>query len=374
MVIGIDIRTFVISQLTGIGIYTWEILNHLFKENTGTQYKLFYNQGFGRQIKQVQEFKNYPNVSLHYHRWPNKFLNFSLKYFKGPCLDELLGGTDIFWFPNLNFWQVSHKSKTIITIHDLSFIRLPWAYSPKMRWWHKLIDLSEKLKSADKIIAVSANTKNDLIELYKLPQDKIEVIYSAVSAEPKANNLISIKQKYNLPNKFILFLGTLEPRKNVEGIIQAFKSLNQIDVDLVIAGGQGWLYKRIYQKANQSKLKNRIHFIGYIKPDDRFAFYKMAQALVWPSFYEGFGFPPLEAMSCGCPVITSANSSLPEVVGNAALLVDPYNINEISLAINQILTSSQLRQNLINKGYEQVKKFDWQTSAKKMAEVFRQIE
>ena len=373
MIIGIDIRTFVASQLTGVGIYTWEILNQLFKEDTQDQYKLFYNQAWGKKIKPVQDLAKYSNVSLRYHHYPNKFLNFSLKYFKKPQLDKLIGGVDVFWFPNLNFWQVSKRCKTVATVHDLSYKRMPWAYKSKMRWWHRAVNPKKKLQQVDKIIAVSESTKMDLAELYSLPQDKIEVIYSGVNARYSTCDIQQVKEKYRLPGKFILYLGTLEPRKNVEGIIQAFEELNQQDLHLVIAGGRGWLYKNIYHSASQSKLKNQIHFIGYIKSNDRFAFYQLAQMLVWPSFYEGFGFPPLEAMSMGCPVVTSNNSSLPEVVGQAALMVDPYNIQEIKEAMNQIINNDQLRQSLINKGYEQIKKFSWEKSAQKMLEVFESL-
>jgi len=369
MVIAIDIRTFVTSQLTGVGIYAWEILNHLFRQDKQNQYKLFYNQTFGRKIKPVQDLANYPNVTLHYHHYPNKLLNFSLKYFHRPCLDELIEGCDIFWFPNLNFWQVSNQCKVILTVHDLSFNRIPWAYSAKMRLWHKLVKPREKFNQVDNIIAVSENTKNDLIDLYHLAAEKIKVVYPGVGLRPKTEDL----KRINLPKKFILYLGTLEPRKNVEGVILALEKISQQDLYLVIAGGQGWLYQKIYKLARQSKVGSRIIFLNYVSPADRFGLYQKAQMLVWPSFYEGFGFPPLEAMSVGCPVITSSNSSLSEVVGEAALLVDPYNINEIAEAINQLLSNSQLRQNLVDKGYEQIKKYSWKESARKMIDLFNRL-
>ena len=159
----------------------------------------------------------------------------------------------------------------------------------------------------------------------------------------------------------------------MEGVIQAFEKVSQEDLHLVIAGGKGWLYKKIYRLFCQSSVKDRIIFLDYVKPEERWQLYEKAQALIWPSFYEGFGFPPLEAMSLGCPVITSVNSSLPEVVGEAALLVDPYNIQEIAAAINQLLIDEKLRQNLISKGYEQVKKYSWENSAQKMLEAFKSL-
>ena len=240
----------------------------------------------------------------------------------------------------------------------------------KMSFWHKVVKPGQKLKSADKIIAVSNSTKKDLVEVYGIPENKVSVIYSGVNVGRGTRDEGLIKEKYSLPHKFILYLGTLEPRKNVEGIISAFEQITDSGYSLVIGGGKGWLYRKIYKKASRSSAKDKIKFIDYVDPADRSALYQLADLFIWPSFYEGFGFPPLEAMSVGCPVITSTNSSLPEVVGDAAILVDPYNVKEITSAMNQILIDDQLRQNLINKSYQQVKKFDWQNTAKEILNIF----
>ena len=400
MIIGVDIRALLESQLTGIGNYTLELLKHLLNLDHQSQYKLF-NNSLKHPSQELMSFlKPLQNVKLYSFRYPSKLLNASLTFIKRPFLDRLIGGADLFWFPNFNFWQVSDQCRTVITVHDLSFKRIPWVYSQKMRRWHKFVNPQEKLRQADKIIVVSENTRKDLMEIYNLPSEKIEVIYPGVNLRPKTalaslrppavrqwrrqcragqqgrpgtEDRISIRPREQLPNNFILFLGTLEPRKNVEGVIQAFEKVSQEDLHLVIAGGKGWLYKKIYRLFCQSSVKDRIIFLDYVKPEERWQLYEKAQALIWPSFYEGFGFPPLEAMSVGCPVITSVNSSLPEVVGEAALLVDPYNIQEIAAAINQLLIDEKLRQNLISKGYEQVKKYSWENSAQKMLEAFKSL-
>lgn len=384
MTIGIDIRALISRQLTGVGIYTWEILNHLFALDQKNKYKLFYNSARGLSSKVKEQFSSYQNVKLFSFKYPNKLLNASLFFLNSPKIDKMIGGCDLFWFPNLNFWSISKNCRSIITVHDLSFKRIPWAYSEKRRLWHKLVKPQDKLRRADKIIAVSENTKNDLIDIYGLAEDKVGVVHPGVEirnptclceaeASLRRRQVSEIRNpNFELPERFILFLGTLEPRKNVEGVIQAFEKVNQKDLHLVIAGGQGWLYQKIYRMARRSKNKDRIVFLDYINPEERWVLYQKAQLLVWPSFYEGFGFPPLEAMSQGCPVITSANSSLPEVVGEASFLVDPYNIEEISQAINIVLNDSQLRQRLIEKGYEQVKKFSWQDSAKKILKLFEE--
>jgi len=374
MIIGVDTRTFAAGQLTGVGIYTWEILNHLLKLDADNQYKFFYS-GFKQcRFERRQRWLNLPRVSWHHYQLPNKLLNFSLKYFHRPFLDEVIGGCDIFWFPNLNFWQVSPAVKTVVTVHDLSFIKMPWTFSPKMRLWHQALSIKEKLQRAERIIAVSENTKTDIMESLGIKSEKIKVIYSGVGNQSETSEIKKIKSKYRLPEKFILFLGTLEPRKNVTGLIQAYESLNRPEIDLVIAGGQGWLYKKIYHRAQKSVLKNNIHFTGYVDPEERRSFYQSAEMLVWPSFYEGFGFPPLEAMSAGCPVITSANSSLPEVVGDGALLVDPYNIQEIKKAMELVLDNQDVRKNMIEKGYLQARQYRWADSAHELYSLFEELQ
>ncbi|MCX6785552.1 MAG: glycosyltransferase family 1 protein [Candidatus Komeilibacteria bacterium] len=374
MKIGVDLRAVSGKQLTGVGTYTLAVLEELLRQDKQNHYKLFCNSLADLPQAVLDRFKN-SNAEIYSFHYPSKLFNGALTFFRRPCLDKLIKGADLFWFPNLSFWSVSQSCRTIVTVHDLSFKKIPWAYSAKMRLWHQLVKPRQKLASAAKIIAVSNNTKRDLMDLYNLPKEKIEAVYPGLpEAEQSSANFQAIKNKYNLPEKFILYLGTLEPRKNIEGIIAAYELLNRPDVDLVIAGGKGWLYRQIYRLAAKSPLKKQIHFINYIQPEDRFSLYRLAAALVWPSFYEGFGLPPLEAMASGVPVITSANSSLPEVVGQAALLVDPYNIAEIKEAMNQAINNPLLRAALIKKGQEQVKKYSWQQTAKQMLKIFEQYE
>ncbi len=370
MIIGIDIRPLLANNLTGVGIYTYEVLKNLLEIDQKNQYKLFFNSARSSDQTKIEELKKFPNVKIYKFNYPNKLLNLAITFFNWPKLDKMVGGCDLFWFPNLNFWSISKNCKSIITVHDLSFKKIPWAYSKKMSFWHKVVKPGQKLKSADKIIAVSNSTKKDLVEVYGIPENKVSVIYSGVNVGRGTRDEGLIKEKYSLPHKFILYLGTLEPRKNVEGIISAFEQITDSGYSLVIGGGKGWLYRKIYKKASRSSAKDKIKFIDYVDPADRSALYQLADLFIWPSFYEGFGFPPLEAMSVGCPVITSTNSSLPEVVGDAAILVDPYNVKEITSAMNQILIDDQLRQNLINKSYQQVKKFDWQNTAKEILNIF----
>jgi glycosyltransferase involved in cell wall biosynthesis len=366
MNIGVDLRPLINTQITGVGVYLLENLKRILELDHKNHYKLFFNSLTGLDKRFVSEIRNEGNAKIYNFHYPNKLFNSSLLGLKRPFLDRLMGGCDLFWFPNFNFWQTSAGCKNIITVHDLSFIRIPWAYSLKMRCWHKLVNPRLKLNQAKKIIAVSGSTKNDLIDIYKIEQSKIEVIYPGV--EPAKDSEVNKP----LPSKYLLFLGTLEPRKNLPAVIKVFEKVQDNDLYLVIAGGRGWLYNNIYKLVGNSLKKSKIIFYDYIDAQDRWRLYQNAQILLWPSFYEGFGFPAVEAMSRGCPVITSANSSLPEVVGRAALLIDPYNLNEMVKAVELLLNNQALRQSLITKGYEQSKKFNWQKSAQQTLELFNQ--
>ena len=247
-----------------------------------------------------------------------------------------------------------------------------------------MINIKKLAGNFNRIIAVSENTKQDIIELCGVSPEKIKVIYSGIGRQYRkinnnagGQNFTSVQKKYNLPKKFILYLGTLEPRKNVEGVIQAYNELRiknreLADVKLVIAGGSGWKVKNIFKEWGKSKYKDDIKFLGYVGADDKAYLYNLAALFVYPSFYEGFGFPPLEAMACGVPVVCSTVSSLPEVAGEAAIMADPYNITEIATAMELILTSYDLRNNLIRKGLEQAGRFSWKKSAEKYLEVFKE--
>ena len=186
-------------------------------------------------------------------------------------------------------------------------------------------------------------------------------------------DIVNFKRAKNLPDRFILFLGKLEPRKNIVSIVKAFNNLKlnskYEDVGLVIAGAKGWLYKDVVKEASGSNNKEQIVFIGQIKDEERFLYYRAANVFVYPSFFEGFGFPPLEAMSCGTPVITSRNSSLPEVVSDSAITVDPYNISELELWITKLLDDKDLSDLMVKRGVEQSSKFNWRNTAIKTLEV-----
>jgi glycosyltransferase involved in cell wall biosynthesis len=382
--------------------YAYNLLKQLFKIDSENKYFLFFNKFGGsskvlKEFPQIKELINKENVKLIGFGFPNKLLNFSLRFLKYPKLDKLIekkinSKVDIWFSPNPGFVNLSNDCKFILTIHDLSFERYPEFFAGKGnlgigyirgRFWHKYVGVKKLCCQADKIIAVSESTSADLEDVYGIECRKIKVVYEGtnMNQESRIKNQESVRQKYDLPEKFILFLGTLEPRKNIAAIIQAFEVLNtkyQIqNTNLVITGKKGWLYDDLFKLAENvgaghcPGLKDKIKFIGYVDEADKSALYNLASLFVFPSFYEGFGLPPLEAMSCGCPVIASTAFALSEVVGDAGILVDPYNINDLAEAMKLVLNNEELKNRLIQKGIKRAKLFNWERAAQESLKVLK---
>src|SRR3972149_2680725 len=234
-------------------------------------------------------------------------------------------------------------------------------FSWKRRFWHFFVNFRRLARASDKIIAVSESTKDDIITHYGISREKISVIPSGIGKQFRAmsrndGELISVQKKYNLPYKFILSLETFEPRKNIISLIKSYEALQLLGNPvfdkyfLVIAGTRGWKDEEIFRAIANSPYKEKIIFPGFIADKDKTALYNLAGVFVYPSLYEGFGFPPLEAMACGVPVIVSHSSSLPEVVGDAGVLIDSYQPEELFRVLQQILTDQEFIDLLRKKG------------------------
>lgn len=369
MNIGIDIRSLMSPTRSGIGEYTHRLLTALFELKTEHQFFLFYNS-FKKNVALKLPWQD---SAIHYTHtaWPNKIFNASTKFLHFPRIDSILTHTtdslDIFFSPNFNFTALSKKTKHIITVHDISFEFFPEFFSPKQRLWHAAINPKKQCTQADILLTPSKNTKQDLVNIYNIPPEKITVMYPGIPPHiiPTSEHN-SVEQKYNLPAYFILYLGTIEPRKNITGLIQAFEKAHTISPDLpalVIAGHTGWNDKEIYQKIYSSPIKEKIHYIGSVPDHDKQALYTRASLFIYPSFYEGFGFPVIEAMQYGVPVITSNRSSLPEITEGAAYLTNPNRPDELAEAMLTILKNPTIRHYFMEKGIQQAKKFNWQTTA-----------
>lgn len=379
MKIVVDTRCLMDGRRTGVEQYTLNLLLALLEIDKRNEYVLFFNSAKPPRFD-FSIFEKYPNVKIKQFRIPNKILNLSFWYLGWPNIDRLCGGADAVFLPNVAFYGVSRYTNLILTVHDLSFERYPEHFGWKRRLWHTFINPRKICRRADKIIAVSNSTKNDVISLYKIYPRRVEVIHSAADDKFRVinrndENLIKVKEKYDLPYKFVLYLGTIEPRKNIIGLIRAFDQL-QIEVHktgneeikkyaLVIAGSRGWMSEKIKEERKKARFRKHIIMLKYVREKDKQYLYNLASLFVYPSFFEGFGFPPLEAMKCGVPVIAANNSSLPEVVGDGGILVDPDKPDEIYQAMKEIILDRDLREKLIKKGLEKAKEFDWKKTAEK---------
>ncbi len=269
------------------------------------------------------------------------------------------------------------KQKNIITVHDITPHLYPNEHPCLIPPYNKLF-LRRSLINADAIIADSKNTKSDLITHLKIPKEKIIPIYLGVEEKfsPALHKeAADVREKFGLPDTFILYVGTLEPRKNLPVLLKACSLLKKQNwqIPLVIAGKKGWLYDKIFKTVRELTLTQNIIFTGYIPDMYLPSLYSAATLFVYPSLYEGFGFPPLEAMACGCPVITSDRSSLPEIVGNAGITIPPDNPQILADEILRIWEDEDIRTELKNKGINRSKEFTWSACAKQTYEIYQQV-
>lgn len=370
MRIGIDIRSLIEPFPSGVSEYTKQIVSLLLQRDTKNEYLFFYNSG--KKIVPIELFKNNDYQSrLRAFNYPNKFFNTSIFLFDRPKIDKLLGGVDLFFMPNANFSALTKSSKLIVTVHDVSF-KYKTFYSIKGFWWHHFIKVNKLLHRADKIIAVSESTKRDIQHSFSISGDKIDTIPLGVSQEKfgkvSQEARLRIKKQYDLPENYLLYFATVEKRKNIASLTLAWKNLVKLkkpNYDLIIAGRIG--SKKLVKKVTG------IKWLGYIPEDNKPALYANAKAFIYPSCYEGFGLPIIEAMAAGLPVIAGFGTSMPEVGQGSVMLVDPNNVNEISNAIDQLMNSQSLRKILINKARGVVRQYTWEKTVDKTIQLFNTL-
>ena len=261
---------------------------------------------------------------------------------------------------------------TVYSIYDLSLRRYSETH-PRERVWFFEYFIKTRLKYARHILTISEFIKQEIIEEFKVPPSMVTAV--PLAPDPlfglcSADIIKKIKTKYNLPETYLLFVSSLEPRKNIDLLIKALQTA-KTDIPLVLVGWHGWGDKKWLEKIKITDLKKRIYITGHVPDHDLKAIYNGAQALVYPSLYEGFGLPILEAMTCGCPVICSNTASMPEVAGGAAILINPAKSNELAHAIETIVYNTEIRNNLIKKGFKQAAGFTWDNTAGKTLDVFK---
>ncbi len=369
MLIGIDGSEAFVKSKTGVENYAYQIIKHLSLLDSKNKYIIYLD----------------PRVNNIEDNWPE---NFKFKVLKWPLMWTQLGlgiqsysdNLDLLFIPSHTLPLIKNPAlKSVVTVHDLGARYLPMMHQIKQRLYLSLMTKLQ-LTNATRLIAVSKATKKDIVKSIGINPKYIEVIYEGFNSDLKKINTDierSILLKLKLEKKkYFLFVGTVQPRKNLINLIMAYSLYvkNKLEVsELVIAGGQGWLSDKIYKLPEELRIKEKVKFLGRVDNQTLAVLYNNALALTYPSFFEGFGLPILEAFNFKLPVITSNISSMPEVAGKGAILVNPYKIEEITLALEQIEKDHKLRQKLINEGLKQLKSFSWKKAAEETLSLFESV-
>ena len=377
MHIAID-YTSAVRQGAGIGRYTRCLIRALAELDAENRYTLFVAGGWGEGDRSWPD-----NFRVRGVPWTDRVMNILWQRIRVPVpIQAVTGRIDLFHSPDFVL-PPTGRTPALLTVHDLSFLRVPEHFVPGFRNYLERA-VSRGVSKACHILADSKSTRDDLLELLGVSHDRITVIYPGVEARftriDEADILAGVTRRYRLPSRFILGLGTLQPRKNFDGLIRAFRSLTAgaagaehfADLHLVIGGGAGWMYENMLKQVKHTGLEGRVHFPGYVKDEDLPGLYTLAAVLAFPSWYEGFGLPVLEAQACGTPVVAANNSSLPEVVGSGGVLVDPSDTEELACALSRVLVDNRCRARLISAGHEQAAKFTWEKAAAQLLTAYHQ--
>jgi glycosyltransferase involved in cell wall biosynthesis len=261
----------------------------------------------------------------------------------------------------------------VTTVHDLSFIRFPHLFR-RINRLYLTVMTRLSARRARRLIAVSEHAAREAVHLLGVSREKVDVVYHGVDRVFRplpAKQVAAFRERQGLPHQFVLFVGTLEPRKNLKGLIEAFSRVYDGRIQLVLVGGKGWLHDDLFARVEALNLGAAVRFAGYVRSEDLPLWYNAATALAYPSLYEGFGMPVTEAQACGTPVLTSNKSSLPEAAGEAALLVDPRDVEEIAAGLNQLLNDDALRRDLRERGLAHARRFSWPRAARQTIQVYR---
>ncbi len=358
---------------TGMGNYIVHLVDEITKLDKTITYIIVVH-------KATRSFFPYGRSNIRYIVMPsflrNNLLRLGFEQFLLPIL-LIFWKVDVYHNPGFSLPLIC-PAKKIITIADMTFFSHGEYHTFFKKKYFKIM-IPWATRTADAVLAISTNTKMDLLNYVHVPDDKIITTLLGVDNTFVAVNYRKAKkylqERYNISGDYFLFIGMLEPRKNITGLIQAFAKIygKNPTSKLVIVGKKGWMYEDIFRMVEKEKLENSVVFTGFIPDKDLPLFYSAALAFVYPSFYEGFGIPVIEAMACGCPVITSNISSLREIAKGAAILVDPKNQEELIAAMDYLITNKKVREELILLGLERAQQFNWKETAVKTLKVYKSL-
>jgi glycosyltransferase involved in cell wall biosynthesis len=377
MIIGIDGNEANVQKRVGISEYAYQLLLQFAEDRSARD----------KDIKFVIYLKDKPLDSL-----PKKNKHWQYRVLKpGKFWTQWRLPLDLYLRhprPDI-FFSMTHYAPryspvpTIISVMDVSYLRFPEMFKTsdlyQLQHWTQY-----SVKNAKKVLTISNSSRDDIINIYKKSQDDVLTIYPGIkhiqSLEPRIYGMNQIQTKYHVTDKFILFVGTLQPRKNIARLIEAFSRIKNADqeekfknLQLVIIGKKGWQYEEILAAPEKYDVTESVRFLENVPDVDLDVFYQHALCYVLPSLYEGFGLPVVEAMQRGCPVITSNISSLPEAGGDAAIYVNPEDVDDIAHKITKVITDEKLRHELKEKGKKQVMKFSWKKSAQQTLDILEEV-
>ncbi len=354
----------------GVSHYIEQLLHHLALVDQHNCYTIHTTHGLDAQALGLP-----PRFAVHASRLPtiNPRIRIPWEQVLAPLLlrwhqADLFHGT-------LNVIPFACPVPGVVTIHDLAFIRFPQTFRAYNRTY---LDFATRVsvRRAVRILAVSEHTRQEVVGLLGVPAERVVVTPNAARDHfrpPDPPTLAAFRARHSLPERFILYVGTLEPRKNLTTLLEAYSQVVRHDpVPLLIGGGKGWMYQPVFERLEALGLRDRVHFVGYIDEQDLPLWYAAARMFVFPSLYEGFGMPPLEAMACGTPVVTSNTSSLPEVVGEAGLMVAPTDADAMAGAMLRLLHDDGLHRHLREQGLRRARHFSWRTTAEQTLMAYEQ--
>lgn len=365
-----------IRQGAGVGNYVRNLAAALLRQDTSNFYTFLAS---GRPTRE-RPFPQAPNALARSISIPDRYLNIIWYRWRLPLYATFFSGqADLYHGPDFVLPPLGRRLRKVVTVHDLAFLDYPqYAIASLAAYLLKVVP--ETIDAADVVCTVSQEVSRTLIKHFHTPARKLVVIPNGVNTyfrrvtDPVLLN--ATRHKYSLKHPLVLAVSTLEPRKNHAGLIRAFYKAQKEKhgpAMLAIAGGKGWLYEETEQLVQELRLEKKVRFLGRVSDLELITLYSLADVFAFPSFAEGFGVPPLEAMACGAPVVTSNTTSLPEVVGDAALMVDPHDTGALAKAINRIIGDKQLQEDLRRKGNERVTHFTWDRSARRQLLVYQRL-
>jgi glycosyltransferase involved in cell wall biosynthesis len=355
----------------GIGTYVRNLLRHLARIDQSTDYVVLCGEGDTATVEKL---------GVNFRAVPEKSRPYSVREQLTVPFDLRRERVDLFHAPHYVLPPLT-PCPAVVTIHDCIHLRFPQYLPNRVAYAYARASLWIATHRSHRILTVSEASKRDILRYFRVPEKKIDVIYNAIDERfgqpPNPEEMERVRERYQLDDPFILYAGNIKPHKNLERLIEAFHSLRRgggfDTVRLLIIGDEISKYATLRRAVHRHKLHKYVRFFGFVPDETLASLYRLASVFVFPSLYEGFGLPPLEAMASGTPVITSNVSSLPEVVGDAALLIDPYEPESIADAMRRVLTDAALRDQLRARGFQRAREFSWDRSVRRVREIYGEV-